>query len=179
MLVDGAIDLLRHVGREETVVARMDEPGRWAGGFRAWDEAGTYLATGRCARPGRVLRVQAEVLRDRSTAWFPFGGHLIRGLYHTARSIESTVRQRESLVTLGTLAAGLAHEINNPAAAATRSVDLWNRPTDAARRSPGWPTEVTAAQFAGLDELRRAVEPQAADPDRWTEPIASRISVRG
>jgi hypothetical protein len=65
VLVDGSIDLLRHVGREETMVARMDEPGRWAGGFRAWDEAGTYLATGRGARPGRVLRVPAAVLRDR------------------------------------------------------------------------------------------------------------------
>ena len=51
------------------------------------------------------------------------GVHLIQGLYGTARSIESTVRQRESLVTLGTLAAGLAHELNNPAAAATRAVD--------------------------------------------------------
>ena len=74
-------------------------------------------------QPGRVLRVPAEVLRDRSNAWFPFGSHLIAGLYHTARSIESTARQRESLVTLGTLAAGLAHEINNPASAATRAVD--------------------------------------------------------
>jgi hypothetical protein len=34
VLVDGAIDLVRHVGREDTVVARMDVPGRWAGGFR-------------------------------------------------------------------------------------------------------------------------------------------------
>ena len=105
------------------MVARMDVPGRWAGGFRAWDEHGVYLATGRGAAAGRVLRVPAEVLRERSNAWFPFGGHLIQGLYHTARSIESTARQRESLVTLGTLAAGLAHEINNPASAATRAVD--------------------------------------------------------
>ena len=122
LLVDGAIDLVRRVGREDTVVARMAVPGRWAGGFRAWDEHGVYLATGRGASPGRVLRVPAGVLRDRANAWFPFGGHLIQGLYRTARSIESTARQRESLVTLGTLAAGLAHEINNPASAAGRAV---------------------------------------------------------
>lgn len=33
------------------------------------------------------------------------GGHLIQGLYGTARTIDSTARQRESLVTLGTMAA--------------------------------------------------------------------------
>ena len=123
VLLDGSIDLLRHIGREDIVVRKMDVPGRWAGGFRAWDENGVYLATGRGATDGRVLRVPAEVLRDRFSAWFPFGRHLIEGLYHTARSIESTARQRDSLVTLGTLAAGLTHEINNPAAAATRAVD--------------------------------------------------------
>jgi len=115
VLLDGAIDLLRHIDREDTVVARMDAPGRWAGGFRAWDQQGVYLATGRGIIAGRVLRVPADVLRDRSNAWFPFAAHLVEGLYHTARLIESTARQRESLVTLGTLAAGLAHELNNPA----------------------------------------------------------------
>lgn len=57
VLVDGAIELARHIGREDTVVGRMDVPGRWAGGFRAWDESGVYLATGRGVVGGRVLRV--------------------------------------------------------------------------------------------------------------------------
>ena len=48
-----------HRAREDIVV-RMDVPGRWAGGFRAWDEHGTYLATGRVVSPGRVLRPPVE-----------------------------------------------------------------------------------------------------------------------
>ncbi len=123
VLVDGAAELVRRVGREDVVVGRMDVPGRWAGGFRAWDEHGVYLATARGVTAGRVLCVPAERLRALSDAWFPFGGRLIEGLYRTARTIEATARQRESLLTLGTLAAGLAHEINNPAAAAARAVD--------------------------------------------------------
>ena len=76
-------------------------PGRWAGGFRAWDEHGVYLATGRGVARGRLLRVPASALRELCDRWFPFGGHLIEGLYGTARTIESTARQRESLVTPG------------------------------------------------------------------------------
>ena len=167
LLVSGAIDLVRHVGREDTVVARMDVPGRWAGGFRAWDEHGAYLATGRGAAPGRVLRVPARVLRERSEAWFPFGGHLIRGLYHTARSIESTARQRESLVTLGTLAAGRAHEINNPAAAAGRAVDALDGACAALVAAVGRLArdELPAGRFAALEALRTGVTPPGPDLD--------------
>ena len=82
--------------------------------------------------------------------WFPFGVHLIQGLIQTVRNIESTARQREALVALGTLAAGLAHEINNPASAATRAVDaLRGRPRRAdRRRCAGWPRPgITAEQL--------------------------------
>jgi signal transduction histidine kinase len=167
VLLDGAIDLVRHVGREDTVVARMDVPGRWAGGFRAWDEHGAYLATARAVTPGRVLRVPAELLREWSAVWFPFGAHLIQGLYHTARSIESTARQRESLVALGRLAAGLAHEINNPASAAGRAVDALDDACAVLLSSVGRLArdELSAEQFAALDALRGEIEPQATDPD--------------
>ena len=167
VLVDGAVDLVHHIGREDTVVGKMDVPGRWAGGFRAWDEHGVYLATGRGAADGRILRVPADVLRDRLNAWFPFGKHLIQGLYHTARSIESTARQRASLITLGTLAAGLAHEINNPAAAATRAADALEAACQTLLSSLGRLAQgkITAQQFTALDALRRELEPPAAVPD--------------
>ena len=119
----------RHRARRGTSAARTSSSGGWTCPAAGPAGSGPGTSTASTSRPaaastpGRVLRVPADVLRERSDAWFPFGGHLIEGLYRTARTIESTARQRESLVTLGTLAAGLAHEINNPAAAATRAVD--------------------------------------------------------
>lgn len=53
VLVDGAIDLYCHVGREDVRVGAMDAPGRWSGGFVAWDEHGVCLATGIGAASGR------------------------------------------------------------------------------------------------------------------------------
>jgi signal transduction histidine kinase len=167
VLLDGAVDLVRHIGPDDTVVGMMDMPGRWAGGFRAWDEDGVYLATGRGARAGRVLRLPAAVLRERINAWFPFGRHLIEGLYRTARSIESTARQREALITLGRLAAGLAHEINNPAAAAVRAADALDAACQtllgSLARLAG--QEISARQFADLDALRRELRPGSAQQD--------------
>ena len=167
VLLDGAIELRRRVGREVIPVGRMDTPGRWAGGFRAWDEHGVYLATGRGSVEGRVLRLPSDVLRDRCNAWFPLGGHLIAGLYGTARTIESTVRQRDALITLGTLAAGLAHEINNPAAAASRAVDALEEVSGSlvsalGRLAAG---NLTGTQFLALEGLRKEIEPAATlDP---------------
>ncbi|HYJ68704.1 MAG TPA: ATP-binding protein [Nocardioidaceae bacterium] len=167
VLLDGAIELVRHVGHEQNVVGRMDLPGRWAGGFRAWDSSGVYLATGRGVATGRVLRVPSEALRALTDTWFPFGGHLIEGLYGTARTIEATVRQRESLVALGTLSAGLAHEINNPAAAATRAVDALDETCGTLLSSITRLAndEISAEQLSALDTLRREIEPRVTIVD--------------
>jgi signal transduction histidine kinase len=161
VLLDGVIDLKRHIGREETVVAKMDAPGRWAGGFRAWDEQGVYLATGRVATPARVLRVPAGVLRQLMDRWFAFGGHFIQGLFNTARSIEATARQRDSLITLGTLAAGLAHEINNPAAATSRAVDALESACEMLLSSLSRLAahQISAQQYTAVDVLRQEIAP--------------------
>jgi signal transduction histidine kinase len=157
VLLDGAVDLSRYVGNESLVVARMQAPGQWAGGFRAWDEHGVYLASGVGVEPGRVMRIAAPVLRRLTDAWFPLGGHLVAGMFTTARSVEATARQRESLVTLGKLAAGLAHELNNPAAAATRAVDALQTAASALEASLERlvAAEITPGQLTELSDLRR------------------------
>jgi signal transduction histidine kinase len=163
VLVDGAVDLFRTVGREEARVGQM-LPGRWAGGFRAWDDDGVYLATGRGVEFGRLRKVPAHDLRDLMEEWLPLAVHLVRGVFGTARTIEATVRQRESLVTLGTLSAGLAHELNNPASAAVRTVGTMGTTLDGLLASLGQLAEgaITAEQFLALERLRRTIEPPAA-----------------
>jgi signal transduction histidine kinase len=163
LLLDGTLELVRRVGSEETMVGQMSTPGQWAGGFRAWDPHGVYMATARASSEGRALAVPAEALGDLAQSWFPFGAHLIRGLIQTARNIESTARQREALVALGTLAAGLAHEINNPASASTRAVDALQETAGSLlvslRRLAE--TGISASAYVELDALRDRLQPGA------------------
>ena len=53
--------------------------------------------------------------------WFPMAVHMLEGVFYGIRSSQQAISQRERLLALGSLSAGLTHELNNPAAAAVRA----------------------------------------------------------
>jgi signal transduction histidine kinase len=160
ILLEGQIELVRGSVNERFVLATMGTPGQWAGGLRAWGDASSsagYRATGIAVTDGRTFNVPSDDLGRLVGEWFPFGKHMVIGVYQTVRGIEAAARQRESLVALGTLAAGLAHEINNPAAASLRAVETLSQTCKTMLSSLVNLAEhtITADQYVALDRLRR------------------------
>ena len=166
VLLAGRVELLRRTRWEESVVGVMDRPGVWAGGFRAWSDQAGYLATGRGADAGVMLRIPSAALGERATAWFPFGVHLVKGFFQTVRNMEALSRQQEALAALGTLAAGLTHEINNPASAAVRATDALQDTCDVLLSSLVRLAEgsLSPGQFIAIDALRRELAPGTDSP---------------
>jgi signal transduction histidine kinase len=71
----------------------------------------------------RVLRIERTHF-DEMLARSPLlGQRLVGVMSDRIRTAEKTTQQREKLTALGKLAAGLAHELNNPAAAIMRASD--------------------------------------------------------
>ena len=80
------------------------------------------------------------------------------------RNTEATVRQREHLAQLGTLSANLAHELNNPAAAAVRATEQLRDRVAGMRHKLGMIAEgrVSADTIACLVSVQEAAVERAA-----------------
>jgi signal transduction histidine kinase len=128
VLLTGEVELARRVGGQRVVIGSLSQRGDYAGGIRAFAASGTgggYRATGTTMRASRFFQLPSATLGQLLDAWLPMAKHMLDGYVHTFEAIEVAVRERGRLIALGTLAAGLTHELNNPAAAAkSASKDL-------------------------------------------------------
>lgn len=124
VLLEGTIVLSRRVGADDVETNRTSQRGVYAGAFQAYTvNAGQerYQGSARVTEPSRLFILPAETFSAVMREWFPMAVHLLEGLFFGTQNMQQAVNQRERLLALGSLSAGLTHELNNPAAAAVRA----------------------------------------------------------
>ncbi|MFJ5518652.1 ATP-binding protein [Streptomyces griseoluteus] len=124
VLIEGAVVLSRRIGAEDVEVARTSQRGVYGGAMQAYlgDRVRQlYNNSMRVTEPTRFFLLPAPVFAEVMRAWFPMAVHLLEGLFFGSKSTQAAIGQRERLLALGSLSAGLTHELNNPAAAAVRA----------------------------------------------------------
>jgi signal transduction histidine kinase len=82
-----------------------------------------YVATARALKPARVLRYTATIFRHLLSICPGMLDVILAALVKRIQDTEIITMQQEKLFALGKLSAGLAHELNNPAAAAQRATE--------------------------------------------------------
>jgi signal transduction histidine kinase len=125
VVLEGELDVTKRSGRTDVPLARVG-PGSLQGEIAAL-EGGRRLASVHAATEAEVLRIPVTAVRELLAAGPDVALAVIRTAVRRLRGMEASLREREKLAGLGTLAAGLAHELNNPAAAALRAVDALTR----------------------------------------------------
>ena len=124
VLLEGTVVMSRRVGADDIEVGRTSVRGVYSGAFTAYlgdRMPQTYQNSLRTAEPSRFFVLDADVFAELMREWFPMAVHLLEGLFFGNKNAQQAIGQRERLLALGSLSAGLTHELNNPAAAAVRA----------------------------------------------------------
>jgi signal transduction histidine kinase len=130
-----------------------------------------FAVTGRAVTDGRVLKFPVSMFPELVQRMPELTTHLVGLMSDRIRETTRIEQQRDRLVSLGKLSAGLAHELNNPASAAKRAASqlreilkkIKNASLELGRR------DLTAAQKAEIENLETSFTQQdVVPPDALT-----------
>jgi len=130
-----------------------------------------FTVTGRAVTDGRVLKFPASLFPELIQKMPELTTRLVALMSDRIRETTRIEQQRDRLVSLGKLSAGLAHELNNPASAAKRATSqlghilkkIRNASLELGRR------DLTAAQKSEIEKMEASfTQPDIVPPDALT-----------
>jgi signal transduction histidine kinase len=140
VLLRGALVMSRRVGADDIETGRTSTIGVYAGAFMAYlgDRVPQlYNNSVRIIEPSRFFVLSADRFAQLMNDWFPMAVHLLEGLIFGNKNAQEAIGQRERLLALGSLSAGLTHELNNPASAAVSATAALRERVAGMRRKLG------------------------------------------
>ncbi|MGH3676719.1 MAG: ATP-binding protein [Mycobacterium sp.] len=124
VLIEGELVMSKRSGGADIETGRTSQRGVYCGAWSAYipGEEQIYKVSVRVTKPSRFFVLDASAFARFMQSEFPMAVHLLEGHEVGGRRTREIIAQREKLLALGTITAGLTHQLNNPAAAAARAV---------------------------------------------------------
>ncbi len=171
VVISGELQISQDINGSEQVLATHHD-GSFSGEVPLL--SGTpYIASARALQPTKTLRFDNQSFREMFAVCPVLVSKLFGALSWRIQTTEALARQREKMSALGVLSAGLAHELNNPAAAARRAASQLSESFDTIEPLlVNLSRQLDADQFEELLHLRAdaaAKQSHPADLDSLTQ----------
>jgi signal transduction histidine kinase len=167
VLLTGTLSMHRRVENTEVETGRTNQRGVYGGATQSFVKGMAdlpYWGSMRAVTDCEFWLIDAAKFGEKFREWFPMAVHLLEGMTQGYRSSQVLIGQRERLLSLGRLSAGLTHELNNPATAAVRATAALRENVSKIRRKLAHlaTADVDPKALMALTELQEAAVERAA-----------------